>query len=135
MEGMATISKKLKLVEKKVKNEIPRGKAKSNRPWKTPKTKFATIKKTLPRLTFEKKMELRRELRAIKERSKEIKDERKQAAIAKHQRQLESAEKRLANEQRAEIVQVIKNPAKLKRMKKKQIRLIEKRDLSQVKVI
>lgn len=80
-------------------------------------------------------MELRRELRAIKERSKEIKDERKQAAIAKHQRQLESAEKRLANEQRAEIVQVIKNPAKLKRMKKKQIRLIEKRDLSKVKVI
>lgn len=36
---MATTSNKPKLVKKKVENEIPRGKAKSNRPWKTPKTK------------------------------------------------------------------------------------------------
>ncbi|XP_075157156.1 coiled-coil domain-containing protein 86 [Haematobia irritans] len=120
---------------KKPENEIPRGQPKSNRPWKTPKTKFSTIQKSKPRLSFEKKLELRNEMRAIKERSREIKEARKEAAVAKQQRRVENAERRLANERRAEIVQVIKNPAKLKRMKKKQMRLIEKRDLSQVKVV
>ncbi|XP_060664308.1 coiled-coil domain-containing protein 86 [Drosophila nasuta] len=114
---------------------IPRGQPKSNRPWKTPKQKFSKIKKTVNRLTFEKKEALRNELRYIKEKSKEIKDQRKEAAVQHHQRRVENAERRLANERRAEVVQVIKNPAKLKRMKKKQMRMIEKRDLSQVKVV
>ncbi|XP_013111024.1 coiled-coil domain-containing protein 86 [Stomoxys calcitrans] len=133
----SVLTNKIKKSKKIIKpeNQIPRGQPKSNRPWKTPKTKFSTVQKTKPRLTFEKKMELRNEMRAIKERSKEIKEARKEAAVAKQQRRVENAERRLANERRAEIVQVIKNPAKLKRMKKKQMRLIEKRDLSQVKVV
>ncbi|KAM7347392.1 coiled-coil domain-containing protein 86 [Cochliomyia hominivorax] len=137
METTTQIVDKPKKVKKlkKPENEIPRGKPKSNRPWKTPKTKFSSVKKTQPRLSFEKKMELRNELRAIKEKSRELKEARKEAAIAKHQRRIENAEKRLENERRAEIVQVIKNPSKLKRMKKKQMRLIQKRDLSQVKVV
>ncbi|KAH8396338.1 hypothetical protein KR222_008649, partial [Zaprionus bogoriensis] len=114
---------------------IPRGQPKSNRPWKTPKEKFSKIKKTVNRLSYEKKVALRNEMRYIKEKSKEIKDQRKEAAVQRHQRRVENAERRLANERRAEIVQVIKNPAKLKRMKKKQMRMIEKRDLSQVKVV
>ncbi|XP_016949609.1 coiled-coil domain-containing protein 86 [Drosophila biarmipes] len=119
----------------KPENSIPRGQPKSNRPWKTPKQKFSKIKKTINRLTFEKKMALRDELRYIKERSKEIKEKRKEDAIQKHQRRVENAERRLANERRSEVVQVIKNPAKLKRMKKKQMRMIQKRDTSQVKVV
>ncbi|KAH8287623.1 hypothetical protein KR054_010902 [Drosophila jambulina] len=114
---------------------IPRGQPKSNRPWKTPKQKFSKIKKTVNRLSFEKKTALRDELRYIKEKSKEIKVQRKEAAVQKHQRRVENAERRLANERRSEVVQVIKNPAKLKRMKKKQMRMIEKRDISQVKVV
>ncbi|KAH8265945.1 hypothetical protein KR026_000520 [Drosophila bipectinata] len=114
---------------------IPRGQPKSNRPWKTPKQKFSKIKKTINRATFEKKTALRNELRYIKEKSKEIKDQRKEAAVQRHQRRVENAERRLANERRSEVVQVIKNPAKLKRMKKKQMRMIEKRDISQVKVV
>ncbi|XP_017494667.1 PREDICTED: coiled-coil domain-containing protein 86 [Rhagoletis zephyria] len=112
-----------------------RGLPKSGRPWKTPKQKFSTIKKSKHRLPFEKKMELRNELRNIKERSREIKEQRKEAAVQKNQRRIENAERRLANERRSEIVQIIKNPAKLRRMKKKQMRMIEKRDISQVKVV
>ncbi|EDW82568.1 uncharacterized protein Dwil_GK10060 [Drosophila willistoni] len=124
-------------VKKAAKPEasIPRGQPKSNRPWKTPKQKFSKIKKTVNRLSFEKKVALRDELRYIKEKSREIKDQRKQDAVQRHQRRVENAERRLANERRAEVVQVIKNPAKIKRMKKKQMRQIEKRDTSEVKVV
>ncbi|XP_053949803.1 coiled-coil domain-containing protein 86 [Anastrepha ludens] len=112
-----------------------RGLPKSGRPWKTPKEKFSTIKKTTHRLSFEKKTELRNQLRHIKEMSRNIKEQRKEAAVQKNQRRIENAERRLANERRAEVVQVIKNTSKLKRMKKKQMRMIEKRDISQVKVV
>lgn len=97
--------------------------------------RFASIKKTLNRIPYEKKMELRNELRHIKEMSKDIKVQRKEDAVQKHQRRVENSERRLANERRSEIVQVIKNPAKLKRMKRKQMRMVEKRDLSQVKAV
>ncbi|XP_050328089.1 coiled-coil domain-containing protein 86 [Bactrocera neohumeralis] len=121
--------------KKSVENNPIRGLPKSGRPWKTPKQKFTTIKKTTKRLSFEKKQELRNELRHIKELSKDIKEQRKEAAVQKNQRRVENAERRLANERRAEVVQIIKNPSKLKRLKKKQMRMIEKRDVSQVKVV
>ncbi|XP_055857426.1 coiled-coil domain-containing protein 86 [Episyrphus balteatus] len=123
-------SKKIKKTE-----NIPRGLPKSGRPWKTPKQKFSSIKKTIHRNSLQKKTELRNEIRHIKELSKSIKDAKKEANELKKQRRLQNAERRLENERRSEVVQVIKNPAKLRRMKKKHMRMIEKRDLDKVKAV
>lgn len=89
----------------------------------------------MPRLSCLRKLKLRQELLRIKEHSRLIKEERKRQVTEHHKRRAENLERRLKNERRAEIVQIIKNPSKIKRMKKKQLRMIKKSDLSDVKTV
>ncbi|KAI5725039.1 hypothetical protein M8J77_010258 [Diaphorina citri] len=110
-------------------DETTRGQAKSGRFWKETKDKFSTMVKTPGlRRPHSEKEKLRAEIKHNKEMTRSILDAQARAKEEHRQRRAENIKRREENAKKAEIVQVIKNPAKLKRMKKKQLRLIEKRD-------
>ncbi|XP_062553971.1 coiled-coil domain-containing protein 86 [Armigeres subalbatus] len=119
----------------KPEHDIPRGQPKSGRIWKTQKERFATVRKSVKGKPQAKHFAYREEMKQIKALSRSIKEERKQQDVEKRERRDENKRRRMENEKKSEIVQIIKNPAKLKRMRKKQLRQIEKRDLSKIKVV
>ncbi|XP_078509111.1 coiled-coil domain-containing protein 86-like [Lissotriton helveticus] len=113
----------------KVDATVPKGKPKSGRVWKDPKKRFSVMVKDRPLHTsWDKKMKARQEMRLVKDFSRQLRDEKQKAKEEKKQRRAENLKRRLENERKAEIVQIITNPAKLKRAKKKQLRRVEKRD-------
>ncbi|XP_040176830.1 coiled-coil domain-containing protein 86 [Rana temporaria] len=126
-----TRQNKLKVAPKikRIANTIPRGKPKSGRVWKENKKRFSEMVKDRPlRTSWELKMKDRQEKKLLKSLAQQLKDEKKQAKEDKRMRREENLRRRQENERKAEIVQVIRNPAKLKRARKKQLRNIEKRD-------
>ncbi|XP_048851631.1 coiled-coil domain-containing protein 86 [Brienomyrus brachyistius] len=109
---------------------IPTGKPKSGRVWKNRnKQRFSSLLRDKPlRSSWEKKMEAKREKELVKKYAQQLKEEKAREKEEKRKRREEGLRRREENERKAEIVQVIRNPAKMKRMKKKQLRRIEKRD-------
>ncbi|XP_071985974.1 coiled-coil domain-containing protein 86 [Engystomops pustulosus] len=113
----------------KMQTEIPKGKPKSGRVWKENKKRFSSMVKDRPlRTSWEVKMKQRQEQKMMKSFAQQLKDEKQQEKEEKKRRREENLKRRLANERKAEVVQVIRNPAKIKRARKKQLRSIEKRD-------
>ena len=108
-----------------------RGIPKSGKFWKTPKEKFKSI--TTVRKSASQHKQFREDLKKIKLISKQLKEDKKQENELKRQRREENAARRKENELKSQTVQIIKNTAKLKRIKKKQLRQIEKRDIDQLK--
>lgn len=109
--------------------QIPKGKPKSGRIWKEPRKRFSSIVKTRGiHLSLEKKQKLKENLQRAKDMSKAIKEKKQSEKEAKKQRRIENLKRAEENRKKGEVVQIIKNTTKLKRMKKKQLRLIEKRD-------
>ncbi|XP_072280388.1 coiled-coil domain-containing protein 86 [Pyxicephalus adspersus] len=116
-------------MEKTVSKGIPQGKPKSGRVWKENKKRFSDMVKDRPlRTSWEIKMKARQEKKLVKSLAQQLKDDKQQEKEEKRKRREENLRRRLENERKAEIVQVIRNPAKLKRARKKQLRNIEKRD-------
>ncbi|XP_070161572.1 coiled-coil domain-containing protein 86 [Polyergus mexicanus] len=125
------VSESSSSIEKREKLCIPRGKPKSGRTWKEQKTKFSSIIKTRGiRLSLAKKQKLREDLKRVKEMSREIKAQKQAEKETKKQRRRENLKRAEENRKKSEVVQPIKNLSKIKRMKKKQLRMIEKRDTS-----
>ncbi|KAM9148180.1 coiled-coil domain-containing protein 86 [Pangshura tecta] len=109
---------------------IAKGKPKSGRVWKDPgKKRFSHMIQDKPfRTSWERKMKERQEKKIVKDFARHLQEEKQREREEKKQRREENLKRRLENERKAEIVQVIRNPLKLKRAKKKQLRRIEKRD-------
>ncbi|KAG5885361.1 hypothetical protein JTB14_035165 [Gonioctena quinquepunctata] len=112
---------------------IPKGKPKSGRVWKTERKKFSSVIKTRGiRNSFEKKELLRQKLKHVKELSNSIKAAKEEEKEKKKERRRENLKRQEENRKKSEIVQVITNTKKLKNIKKKHIRTIEKRDTTVV---
>ncbi|XP_062974795.1 coiled-coil domain-containing protein 86 [Elgaria multicarinata webbii] len=109
---------------------IPKGKPKSGRVWKDRcKKRFSHMTKDKPlRTSWKHKMKERQEKKLVKDFARQLEEEKRREREEKKQRREENLKRRMENERKAEIVQVIRNPAKLKRAKKKQLRRVEKRD-------
>ncbi|XP_061536061.1 coiled-coil domain-containing protein 86 [Phycodurus eques] len=109
---------------------IPLGKPKSGRVWKDRnKQRFSALVRDSSLCTsWEKKMQAKREKQLVQNYMLQLKEQKAKVKEDKRKRREENLKRRAENERKAEVVQVIRNPAKIKRMKKKQLRQIEKRD-------
>ncbi|XP_004446539.2 coiled-coil domain-containing protein 86 [Dasypus novemcinctus] len=127
--AQAPASKKLKEEEEEVPM-IPKGKPKSGRVWKDrSKKRFSQMVRDKPLHTsWQRKMKERQERKLTKDFARHLEEEKERRRQEKKQRRAENLKRRLENERKAEVVQVIRNPAKLKRAKKQQLRSVEKRD-------
>ncbi|KAM9266931.1 LOW QUALITY PROTEIN: coiled-coil domain-containing protein 86 [Cariama cristata] len=108
---------------------IPRGRPKSGRVWKDPgKKRFShMIQDKALRTSWARKMKERQERKLVQDLARQLQEGTREREEKKRRRE-ENLKRRLENERKAEIVQVIRNPLKLKRAKKKQLRRVEKRD-------
>ncbi|KAK7087401.1 coiled-coil domain-containing protein 86-like [Littorina saxatilis] len=115
--------------EKVESADIPRGKPKSGRVWKKLKTtRFSDNTRVKSQKTsWAVKMKRKEEDKAAKAIQQRLIDEKKAKKEALKMRREQNAKNRLENERKSEIVQPIKNTRKIKKMKKKTLRKIEKR--------
>lgn len=115
--------------EKSLEQQIPRGKPKSGRTWKEERKRFSSLVKTRgTRMSLDKRQKLKEDLKRVKELSKAIKEEKRAQKEAKKERRRANLKRAEENQRKSEIVQVITNTAKLKKIKKKHLRMIQKRD-------
>ncbi|CAN8016367.1 unnamed protein product [Ixodes persulcatus] len=113
--------------------EVPKGRPKSGRFWKTEKKKFSSMRQDRPlKTSWKVKQQQRAERKALLSLEREIKEARRKEIEEKKKRREENLRRREENAKKAEVVQVIKNTAKIKRMSKKQLRYIKRADTTVV---
>jgi len=113
-----------------VAKHIPRQKPKSGKFWKEGRQQFRQIKRDKgQRFTFEQRLKNKEEKLKNKELAELLMNRKNMKKEDMRKKIEENKAKKLENQKNSEQFQVIKNPAKIKRMKKKQLRMLEKRDL------
>jgi len=122
-------------IGKKSNNEnLPpiRGRKKSNC-FKTERDRFKSVIKSKGLKTnLKQRMKIKEDKQRVKAYEQSLKDRVTKEKEELRARQEQNKKNREENQRKSEVVQQIKNPAKLKRMKKKQLKMLAKRDLVQV---
>jgi rRNA-processing protein CGR1 len=102
-------------------------------PWKSDRDRFNSVVKSRG---LKSSLQQRQRAKEVKDKAKalqkDLKDDRVKKIDDLKQRREDNKTRREANARKNEIVQVIKNPAKIKRMRKKQLRMLAKRDTTEV---
>jgi len=113
-----------------VARQIPRQKPKSGKFWKGERHQFRQIKRDRgQKISFEQRMKLKEDKMKNKELADYLLSKKAEKKEEERKRAEENKANRLENQKKSEQYQIIKNPAKIKRMKKKQLKMLEKRDL------
>ncbi|XP_053627898.2 polyamine-modulated factor 1-binding protein 1 [Cherax quadricarinatus] len=113
--------------------KTPRGLPVSGRWWKKEKERFRSINKDATgKKSWEKKMKIKQNRQNVMAKSAAIQAEKQRKKDELRERRRLNKIRREENAKKAEIVQVIKNPLKIKKMKRKQLRYIETRDTSEI---
>merc|ERR1711875_116566 len=117
-----------KMDETKDLDEL-RGRPKSGRFWKTTQTQRCSAMKQDKggKKTWDTKVAERLKKKLEKEYEKNLKEEKKKKMEILKKREKEKREKKRENEKKGEVVIPIKDTTKIKRMKKKQLKYIQKR--------
>lgn len=111
-----------------------RGMPASGRWWKEEKKRFNSIYKDQGvRSSWSKKMKCKQQMKDFLSVKNAIQEEKKMKKAELRERQRLNAVRREENARKSEIVQVIKDSRKIKKMKRKQLRYIETRDTSMLK--
>lgn len=120
---------------KKTNNEnLPpiKGRKKSNC-FKAERDRFKSVIKSKGLKTnLKQRIKFKEEKQRVKAYEQSLKDRVTKEKEELRARQEQNKKNREENQRKSEVVQQIKNPAKLKRMKKKQLKMIAKRDLVQM---
>lgn len=113
-----------------IESPTPSGLSKSGRWWKpTQDNRFSNIRKDKPLHTsWQRKVKSRAEKESVRSYANRLKEQKKQERIEYWDRVKAHRVTKESNRQKSEVVQVITNTKKIKRMKKKQLRQIQKRD-------
>lgn len=115
---------------KEVESTTHSGLSKSGRWWKPMQdNRFSNIRKDKQlHSSWDKKLKYRAEKESVRSYANRLKEQKKQEKIEYWERVKAHRVVKETNRKKSEVVQVITNTKKLKRMKKKQLRQIQKRD-------
>jgi len=102
---------------------------KSNRPWKSERDRFRSVIKTKGlKHSLKQKNILKEDRVRAKLLEKSLKDATLKQKEDLRARQEENKKRREENEKKSEVYQEVKNMSKLKKMRKKQVKMLQKRD-------